>query len=152
MLPRKQSDSCLMTSWCALVLEHLDRATGSSNTVEVNNATPSPLNGERVGVRGENLKDAPRLPTPNELAHPSPLLPLPVEGRRKPTRSAFVRSVIGGTFVRLGNDERAEGFGCLRFKIPITMTIKNSRDSIALTLCGTFHTLTCSIGSDMKTA
>ena len=46
--------------------------------------SPSPLNGERAGVRGESVAGRPNAnATPLENSHPSPLIPLPVEGRGK---------------------------------------------------------------------
>src|SRR5438093_361906 len=47
-------------------------------TTDTSGAAPSPLNGERVGVRGENLEATHRLTRLFQLAHPSPLIPLPV--------------------------------------------------------------------------
>src|SRR5437879_1399050 len=49
-------------------------------TIETNGATPSPLNEERVGVRGENSQDAHRLTRLFQLAHSSPLIPLSLRG------------------------------------------------------------------------
>jgi hypothetical protein len=52
-------------------------------------ASPSPLNGERAGVRGEGEREHPtsnmQRPTSNVApqAHPSPSIPLPFEGRGK---------------------------------------------------------------------
>jgi hypothetical protein len=51
--------------------------------------SPSPLNGERAGVRGEDRQsssNSERTATPT--SHPSPLIPLPVEGRGKSHRSS----------------------------------------------------------------
>jgi hypothetical protein len=46
------------------------------------NQTPSPLNGERAGVRGESVVgQSNAISTSNEPSHPSPSIPLPVEGR-----------------------------------------------------------------------
>src|SRR2546425_978319 len=39
-------------------------------TTKASGATPSPLNGERAGVRGEDAEDVPQLRTPKQLAHP----------------------------------------------------------------------------------
>ena len=80
---------------------------GESLKCAANEVTPSPLNGERAGVRGEK---ALRHPIPSNAlcghsswaglaedlgrfkisvrAHPSPLIPLPVEGRGKPRQTS----------------------------------------------------------------
>ena len=55
----------------------------SRRRIFVRYPTPSPLNGERAGVRGENDRNAPAIPTVSGTAHPSPSIPLPVEGRGK---------------------------------------------------------------------
>ena len=48
-------------------------------------AIPSPLNGERAGVRGEKAgSDSSENGVRLEMSHPSPFVPLPVEGRGKP--------------------------------------------------------------------
>ena len=47
-------------------------------------ATPSPLKGERVGVRGGGDTVIPAKPADRKQSHPSPLIPLPFEGRGKP--------------------------------------------------------------------
>src|SRR6185503_21352281 len=44
--------------------------------------SPSPLNGERAGVRGGNV-ETPAHCKVSRRAHPSPSIPLPVEGRGK---------------------------------------------------------------------
>jgi UDP-N-acetylenolpyruvoylglucosamine reductase len=46
-------------------------------------ASPSPLNGERAGVRGGLSDDAHSREERHETNHPSPSIPLPVEGRGK---------------------------------------------------------------------
>ena len=45
---------------------------------------PSPLNGERAGVRGEELPCADSFQRASRPHHPSPSIPLPAEGRGKP--------------------------------------------------------------------
>ena len=48
-------------------------------------ASPPPLNGERAGTRGENVVgQSNTITASNEPTHPSPSIPLPVEGRGKP--------------------------------------------------------------------
>ena len=48
-------------------------------------SSPSPLGGERAGVRGEIPADDSRVTTaPIKKSHPSPSIPLPSEGRGKP--------------------------------------------------------------------
>ena len=49
---------------------------------------PSPLNGERVGVRGGNVGTRSQAKERRGLNHPSPLTPLPVEGRGEPEAPA----------------------------------------------------------------
>ena len=46
-------------------------------------AFPSPLNGERVRVRGGSFVSVWQKEQAAERAHPSPSIPLPVEGRGK---------------------------------------------------------------------
>jgi uncharacterized protein (DUF885 family) len=59
--------------------------TGSSaNNPNVTSASPSPLNGERAGVRGGSASGRGNVKaTSSENTHPSPSIPLPVEGRGK---------------------------------------------------------------------
>jgi FkbH-like protein/FkbM family methyltransferase len=79
---------CAKGFHCAVEHEKLLERSGLFNLYAVRNATiPSPFNGERAGVRGENDRDrsdahkifGPELETP----HPSPLIPLPCDGRGK---------------------------------------------------------------------
>ncbi|HEX5221004.1 MAG TPA: (Fe-S)-binding protein [Verrucomicrobiae bacterium] len=60
--------------------------------------TPSPLNGERAGVRGgietEHSTFNTQHSTSNSPAHPSPSIPLPVEGRGKPAVNAPAEFVV----------------------------------------------------------
>jgi assimilatory nitrate reductase catalytic subunit len=51
---------------------------------EASGASPSPLTGERAGVRGESDPTFANLGSALETSHPSPSIPLPVEGRGKP--------------------------------------------------------------------
>jgi ferredoxin-nitrite reductase len=56
-------------------------------------ASPSPLNGERAGVRGENKSAGATSSTTLDNAHPSPSIPLPVEGRGKSQSDDAVSSL-----------------------------------------------------------
>ncbi|HEX5221011.1 MAG TPA: nitrate reductase [Verrucomicrobiae bacterium] len=66
---------------------HLDAEGGIQwpfKARQVQVSSPSPLNGERAGVRGESVvRQADASMSPNERSHPSPSIPLPVEGREK---------------------------------------------------------------------
>jgi len=66
--------------------KHLDDCGGIQWPFKVEQAlsdSPSPLNGERAGVRGECAPNAPNDPVRWVSSHPSPSIPLPVEGRGK---------------------------------------------------------------------
>ncbi len=55
----------------------------------IQNISPSPLQGERAGLRGSSMVGLPNANiTPNEPADPSPSIPLPLEGRGKPDFAA----------------------------------------------------------------
>ena len=56
--------------------------------------SPSPLNGERAGVRGETDFDSATAPTALGESHPSPSIPLPVEGRGKRDGDAVSSSSV----------------------------------------------------------
>ena len=62
--------------------------------------TPSPLGGERAGVRGEEtILPARKNEDPPEKLHPSPLIPLPSEGRGKQPPADVI--VIDCSFISL---------------------------------------------------
>jgi len=66
---------------------------------EADFASPSPLGGERAGVRSENVVGQSKVAeTSNEPAHPSPSIPLPSEGRGKPEAApaSQLAAVVGG--------------------------------------------------------
>jgi ferredoxin-nitrite reductase len=63
--------------------------------------SPSPLNGERAGVRGESVVSDPAGATASASSHPSPSIPLPVEGRGKPASDAAGDSIPPGIYFRV---------------------------------------------------
>ncbi len=59
-------------------------------------SSPSPLGGERVGVRGENVVGSSNASTTsNEPSHPSPSFPLPSEGQGKSEWPSGNRFLVG---------------------------------------------------------
>jgi glycolate oxidase iron-sulfur subunit len=57
-------------------------------------APPSPLNGERAGVRGESVLALATKRESHVTPHPSPSIPLPVEGNGKPQTDAGTDFVV----------------------------------------------------------
>jgi ATP-dependent helicase/nuclease subunit A len=78
-------------------------------------ASPSPLRGERVGVRGENVVGSSNASTTsNEPSHPSPSIPLPSEGRGKPETVSAIQFSDADKFSHyplgeVGDGERSGG-------------------------------------------
>lgn len=67
--------------------KHLDDCGGIQwpfSGQDASHCSPSPLNGERAGVRGESVvASSMSVGDSNEPSHPSPSIPLPIEGRGK---------------------------------------------------------------------
>jgi hypothetical protein len=59
-------------------------AETQNQSTDASSRSPSPLNGERAGVRGGNLAARMFPKQRRETNHPSPSFPLPVEGRGRP--------------------------------------------------------------------
>ena len=65
-------------------------------------SSPSPLGGERAGVRGENVVgSSSAVGVSNELSHPSPSIPLPSEGRGRPVLNAAGSPIEPGVYFRI---------------------------------------------------
>ena len=64
-------------------------------------ASPSPLNGERAGVRGKIEASASQFSTASASSHPSPSIPLPVEGRGRQDGGDASATVEPGIYFRV---------------------------------------------------
>ena len=64
-------------------------------------ASPSPLRGERAGVRGEKVVGASNATSSNEPSDPSPSIPLPSEGRGKSEFDAGGNAIKPGVYFRI---------------------------------------------------
>jgi predicted rRNA methylase YqxC with S4 and FtsJ domains len=79
-----------------VVMEKTNARYLTCNDFKARIAPPSPLNGERAGVRGGNITEALKEKDASEKNHPSPSVPLPVEGRGKKEQVPTGKLTAGG--------------------------------------------------------
>ena len=135
---RGRSEACALAQYPVRMLASRQGDVGGARVAEMAKRftrrqalpTPSPLNGERVGVRGGNARGVCWMSTVcgvsaepflvgngsfgrRGLAHPSPSFPLPVEGRGRSEARAWMGASVGTpTLAPLG---RCSGYSQCRF-------------------------------------